>query len=73
MMIEYRTPDCIECGKHSVLLVEDYRLAAWRGGMLIQKAFPHLTAEVREEMMTGFHAACWDALFGEEEEEEWID
>lgn len=67
-MIEYRTPACIVCGEHSVMLVDSDRLDAWRRGTLIQEAFPHHPAEVREQLKTGTHSACWDSMFGEEDE-----
>lgn len=32
---------------------------------LIQKAFPHLSADKREFILTGIHPTEWDELFGE--------
>lgn len=41
---------------------------AWRDGdMVIQKAFPHLTDDQREFMMTGIMPESWDELFTETE------
>ena len=42
------------------------QLAAYaRGGILIQDAFPNLTPDQREFIMTGITADEWDAHFGE--------
>ena len=38
-------------------------LDAWAGGMLIQDAMPHLSAEQREFLMTGITPDEWDAEF----------
>jgi hypothetical protein len=35
---------------------------------LIQDAFPHLSADEREFILTGIHPAEWEKLFGEMEE-----
>ncbi len=42
-------------------------LARWRGGELIQNAFPMLSAGEREFIKTGITPEEWDAAFGEEE------
>lgn len=42
------------------------QLAAWKGGQLIQDAFPHLSAEDREWFMTGIIKEEWDQLMQEE-------
>lgn len=43
---------------------------AWKNGTLIQNAFPQLTPDQREFMMTGITAEEWDEMFGESEEDE---
>lgn len=40
-------------------------------GAFIQKAFPNLTPSEREFIKTGFTAEDWDALFPDEEDEDW--
>ena len=40
---------------------------AWNDGMLIQDAFPGLSAEDREFIMTGITPDEWDSIFGEEQ------
>jgi hypothetical protein len=43
-------------------------LAAYEDGELIQSAFPYLTSEQRELMLTGLTGDMWDEMFGDEEE-----
>lgn len=43
--------------------VTDEQLARWHGGELIQNAFPHLTVDEREFLMTGITADEWQRLF----------
>jgi len=40
----------------------------WREGENIQHAFPDMSAGDREVLISGTHPACWDKLFGEENE-----
>jgi hypothetical protein len=41
---------------------------SWKSGVLIQEAFPTLTAQQREFLMTGITPEEWSKVFGEEEE-----
>ena len=41
---------------------------AWEAGKLIQHAFPTLTADQREFIMTGITPEEWTATFGSEED-----
>ena len=38
-------------------------------GPYIQKAMPSVSADVREQILTGTHPACWDALWKDMETE----
>jgi hypothetical protein len=40
----------------------------WVGGELIQKAFPDLSADEREMLMTGITPGEWEYTFGKEED-----
>ena len=42
-------------------------LSAYEDGALIQSAFPYLTSEQRELILTGLTDDMWDEMFGEEE------
>ena len=43
------------------------QLDAWESGVLAQNAFPHLSADDREFIMTGITSDEWDAAFKEDE------
>lgn len=62
------TPPCIMCGKQHSLEVSNQGYVAWYSGMNIQDAFPELSADDRELLMTGTCPECWDKLFGDDEE-----
>lgn len=42
---------------------DDYR--AWKTGTLIQDAFPYLSADEREILISGICSVCFDNLFKE--------
>lgn len=59
-------------GKESFLFlrITEEQLVAWAEGRAgnVQDAFPHLSADEREFLMTGYTADDWKAIFGEPEE-----
>lgn len=62
-----QTPECTMCGRASTLTVPTQGLVDWKDNDFpIQRAFPTLTVDEREMLMTGIHPDCWDAIFGEE-------
>lgn len=58
---------CFYCGSIKILTVNAERYELWKAGMLIQKAFPSLSSDDRERLMTGICTECWDSMFSEEE------
>jgi len=52
------------------LSIEAYALGmqAWKRGELIQNAFPTLSAEIREFIMSGITPKEWDDMFADEED-----
>ena len=56
---------CPMCGNKSMLTVSLDGFIRWQEGELIQEALPELDADQRELMITGVHAHCWQAAFGE--------
>lgn len=59
-------PICHEL--HQVEVSEaDYN--TWSDGTLVQDAFPYLSAEEREILVSGICPDCWDSMFSDEEEE----
>lgn len=55
---------CPRCNKESFLEVEEKDYTAWRNGLFAQIAFPYLSADERETIITGYHGVCWDLDFG---------
>jgi hypothetical protein len=58
---------CPFCGKKQMLVLEGNRAIAYKQGkesyergMLMQNAFPFLTADEREFIMTGICHDCWE-------------
>lgn len=66
-VVSANTPACMVCGQRSVVEVDAAGHKAWKEGALIQVALPELTADERELLKTGTHAACWDVFAGEED------
>lgn len=62
---------CPICGEAAFVTVDAElaeRIVEWdlRGRvMFIQRAFPNLSADDRETILTGTHGACWDRAFDE--------
>lgn len=63
---------CPICGK--ITPVQIRRVADYKDYMLngkhAQDAFPYLSAEEREMLISGVCGACWNNLFADEEEDE---
>jgi hypothetical protein len=62
--------ECQVTGEVFILIVDAQALIDWREGKLIQDAFPQLTKDQREILMTGFTPAEWDAMPSWDDEEE---
>lgn len=61
------TTTCPFCGQtHEVLVYED-DFFAWQGGKCAQDAFPYLSANERELLISGICPTCWDKMFGFED------
>lgn len=56
------TTRCPKCRKSSAVRVDSKGYEAWRGGELIQRALPGLSADDREKLMTGYDSKCWNAI-----------
>lgn len=65
------TPPCMMCGKTSEMEVDSVALHRWQNErVLIQLAFPDMTAPEREQLKTGTHPECWDLMFADEDDED---
>jgi hypothetical protein len=54
---------CMGCGKVATLRVPLIGLRKWQGGALIQDALPTLSADLREQLISGTCTDCWAKLF----------
>lgn len=61
-----RCRPCPVCGAAETLTVDAASLERWNSGELIQTAFPTMSLNDRELLISGTHSACWEALFADE-------
>lgn len=61
---------CPFCGHTNTILVYEDDFLAWQNGTLIQDAFPYLSPEDREMLISGICPTCWEKMFGGKEEED---
>lgn len=61
---------CPECREYTTHTVQKIRYNAWKDGMLVQRAFPDMPAEEREQLITGICPACWDKMFKDIDEDD---
>jgi len=54
---------CPFCKAEHYVMVADDDYAAYLDGMSVQDAFPYLSANERELIMTGICPACWDDMW----------
>lgn len=59
--------ECRMCGKTHYLKVEAQDFNDWNNGKLAQDAFPYLTLEKRELLISRTCPQCWKKLFGGED------
>jgi hypothetical protein len=68
--IVVKTKTCTVCGEYEVWSLDRQAVTKWQGGEYIQNAFPDMSAEDRELLISGTHPACWNKLFPGEDEGE---
>lgn len=64
---------CPFCGETHEIGVNEFDYWDWQDGALVQNAFPYLSADEREMLISGICPKCWAKTFGEEEDEEEFD
>ena len=65
---------CPSCGKkHEVIVEEKDYIDFTENGKLAQWAFPYLTAEERELILSGICNDCWNTIFDEDDEDIEVD
>lgn len=56
---------CPFCGRENEVEVNESDYWDWDGGELAQIAFPYLSADEREMLISGICPTCWDKMFGD--------
>jgi len=57
---------CPFCGKGNEVEVNENDYLDWQDGELVQDAFPYLSPEQRETLISGICPKCWESMFGNE-------
>jgi hypothetical protein len=65
--------ECLICHKSYLIAADPYDLADWRNGKYIQDAMPYLSAAERELFISKTCEPCFDDLFPEEEDDDFIE
>ena len=66
---EYKViTSCPFCGQAHGVFVNEADYWDWDDGALVQDAFPYLSADDRELLISGCCSQCWDKYFGSDEE-----
>lgn len=62
-------PQCPVCLKSSIVEVDGGAYSRWKLlGARIKEAFPEMSVDEREVLMTGIHPDCWKEMFPKEKE-----
>ena len=54
---------CVACGTIVKLFLNWEDFQAWQDGELVQDAFPYLSADEREMLISGICGTCFDKIF----------
>ena len=60
---------CPICGRANEIAVNEMDYLDWSDGMLAQEAFPYLSADEREALISGICPTCWEKMFGGDDDE----
>ena len=58
------TPKCFVCGNTGTVEVPFANYLKRKEGALIQDAYPDMDKAEREQMVSGIHPMCWEAVYG---------
>ena len=61
---------CPFCGRGNEVEVNEADYWDWQDGELAQVAFPYLSADEREMLISGICPTCWEKTFGGTEDED---
>jgi hypothetical protein len=59
---------CVVCDTKHTIMVTDVDVADWQDGMFAQDAFPYLTADERELILSQTCGSCFDKIYPQMEE-----
>lgn len=59
---------CPFCGRGNEVEVNEEDYWDWQDGTLAQDAFPYLTSEEREMLISGICPDCWNSMWGSDED-----
>lgn len=68
--MEIKRP-CPKCHKIHTVVVDKEQYNRWIAGENIQRAFPNLSADQREILISGICPKCWEQIFPPDEDD-WI-
>lgn len=60
---------CPICRNFTIITVKTVDFVLWMDGENAQKAFPYLSPNEREALISGICPDCWDKMFSEEDDE----
>jgi len=64
-IVEVQTPPCFHCHQEGFVEMPLTAFRRWQAGEHIQNVVPWMPADQREQLISGTHPACWDAMFAE--------
>lgn len=62
-----KSKPCPGCQRTKTFDLPEGQIKKYMEGELIQKAFPQLTPEERESLVTGYCDSCWNKLFKDQD------
>lgn len=60
------TKPCPRCRRVDTFTLPAEQVAAYASGAHVQDAFPGLSADQREQLITGYCGPCWNLVMGED-------
>jgi len=63
-LYDFPTKECEWCGGTGSVEVTREEFLARAGGAPVHEAFPNITRALREQVISGTHPPCWEAMFG---------
>ena len=64
---------CPFCGHANEIAVNAWNYWDWKDGMNVRDAFPYLSAEEREMLISGICPKCWAKTFSSDKEDEYYE